>query len=153
MPFEVIHGDVTKIRADAIVNAANTELLPGGGVCGAIFAAAGYQDLLKECMAIGHCDVGKSVITSGYALPAKFIIHTVGPVWQGGHQDEEVLLTSCYKSALGLAQKNGCRSVAFPLISSGIYGYPPDEALQVAKKAIIDYLANNEITVFLILYP
>jgi O-acetyl-ADP-ribose deacetylase (regulator of RNase III) len=152
MPLEIIRGDITKVKADAIVNAANSRLAEGGGVCGAIFRAAGAARLRAECEKIGYCPVGGAVITSGFDLPASFVIHTVGPVWQGGAHDEERLLKSCYKSALELASKYGCRSVAFPLISSGIFGYPYGKALEDAKAAIGEFLEGNELTVYLVLY-
>lgn len=152
MPLEIIRNDVTKMKTDAIVNAANSKLKQGGGVCGAIFAAAGADKLQAECDRIGHCDVGNAVITGGFALPSKYIIHTVGPVWQGGDHQEEKLLTSSYTSALMLAKENGCSSIAFPLISSGIYGYPKDKALQVAISAIGTFLLQNDMTVYLVVF-
>lgn len=124
MPLEIVRNDITKMRVDAIVNAANSRLEQGGGVCGAIFSAAGADKLQRECKHIGHCDVGEAVITNGYDLPAKHVIHAVGPVWQGGHHNEEALLSSCYTNSLNLALKHGLASIAFPLISSGIFGYP-----------------------------
>lgn len=153
MSFEIIHGDITKMKVDAIVNAANNRLLAGGGVCGAIFSAAGVRDLQQECERIGFCPTGGAVITGGFALPAKYIIHTVGPVWQGGGEGEEKLLYSCYKSSLELASQKGLSSVAFPLISSGIFGYPPEKALDVAKTAINDFLqCEDSIDVYIVLY-
>ena len=133
MPFEIVRGDITRIRADAIVNAANTALQRGGGVCGAIFEGAGAAELQKECDAIGGCRTGDAVITSGCGLPARFIIHTVGPVWQGGSRGEQAQLENCYHHSLELAKKHMLKSVAFPLISSGIFGYPRDQALQVCR--------------------
>lgn len=152
MPFECIKGDITKLRVDAIVNAANTALCRGGGVCGAIFAAAGVERLEDECRRIGGCDVGMAVITNGFALPAKFIIHTVGPIWQGGNRGEEALLSSCYRNSLMLAERQGLKSVAFPLISSGIFGYPKDGALRVATAVIEDFLKGREMAVYLVLF-
>lgn len=153
MPLEIVRNDITLMQVDAIVNAANGKLTRGGGVCGAIFAAAGADKLQAACDAIGHCDVGAAVLTGGYALPATYIIHTVGPVWQGGSRGEEQLLRSCYASSLRLARERGCASVAFPLISSGLYGYPPDRALQAAIGAIGDFLlAHDELTVYLVVY-
>ena len=136
MPFSLVRNDIVNMRVDAIVNAANSSLAPGGGVCGAIFAAAGRTALKKACRAIGHCDVGSAVITPGFNLPARYVIHAVGPIWQGGTRGEAALLQSCYTRALHLAQENGCESIAFPLISSGIFGYPKPQALRVAINAI-----------------
>jgi Predicted phosphatase homologous to the C-terminal domain of histone macroH2A1 len=127
MPFEIIRNDITKMMVDIIVNAANTGLKMGGGVCGAIFAAAGADQLQAECDRIGGCAVGEAVITDGYRLPAKRIIHTVGPVWQSGGANEARLLHRAYTSSLRLALKQDCKTIAFPLISSGIYGYPKDQ--------------------------
>lgn len=146
MPFHLIHADITKMDTDAIVNAANSQLLAGSGVCGAIFRAAGprAEELQRECLAKAPCPTGQSVLTGSYGLPARYIIHTVGPIWQGGNQGEEALLASCYCSALGLAWEAHCRSIAFPLISSGIFGYPKREALLIAREAIIQFLEDRE---------
>lgn len=152
MPFTIVRNDITKMPVDAIVNAANSALAPGGGVCGAIFAAAGYEKLDRACREIGHCDVGQAVITPGFALPAKHVIHTVGPIWRGGGQNEASLLYSAYRSSLLLAEKQGCESVAFPLISAGIYGYPKAEALRIAVNAIGDFLLEHELQVYLVLF-
>lgn len=152
MPFEIVRNDITKMSVDAIVNAANSALAPGGGVCGAIFAAAGYDRLDRACRAIGHCDVGRAVITDGYHLPAKYVIHAVGPIWRGGGQNEAALLRSCYISSLQLAEKNGCQSIAFPLISSGIYGYPKADALKIAVSAIAEFLLEHEMQVYLAIF-
>lgn len=152
MPLEIIRQDLTKMEVNAIVNAANTQLQQGGGVCGAIFAAAGAERLQAECNTLAPCPVGQAVLTQGYALPADFIIHTAGPVWQGGNHNEEALLRSCYHSSLTLAQARGLDSIAFPLISSGIYGYPKDLALQVATKAIGEFLLAHELQVYLVVY-
>lgn len=148
----LVRNDITSMQVDAVVNAANSSLNPGGGVCGAIFRKAGYSRLLQACQDIGHCDVGQAVITDGFALPARHIIHAVGPVWQGGDKNEAALLRACYTSALLLAEKSDCQSVAFPLISSGIYGYPKDEALQVATSAIETFLQEHEMTVYLVIF-
>lgn len=152
MPIKLMKGDITKVKADAIVNAANNELTPGCGVCGAIFGAAGCAQLEWACRAVGHCDTGAAVITDGFALPARYVIHTVGPVWQGGGHGEADLFRSCYQSAVRLAARHDCRSLAFPLISSGIYGYPREEAVRVALEAIDSALAENDMAVTLVLY-
>ena len=144
MPFRLIRADLTQLRVDAIVNAANNRLQQGGGVCGAIFRSAGEAQLQSACDRIGHCETGQSVITPGFALPAKYVIHTVGPVWQGGHANEEALLRSCYLSALTLAAEHQLTSVAFPLISAGIYGYPRPEAIRVAAEAIGAFLTRED---------
>ena len=152
MPFEIVRSDITKMSVDAVVNAANSALATGGGVCGAIFAAAGYDQLDRACRAIGHCDVGQAVITEGFHLPARYVIHAVGPIWRGGGQNEAALLRSCYISSLQLAEKNGCQSIAFPLISSGIYGYPKAEALKIAVSAIAEFLLEHEMQVYLAIF-
>lgn len=131
MQIEVIVGDITQLDVDAIINAANEQLSWGGGVCGAIFRAAG-GNLEAECLALGHCPTGGAVVTRGHWLLARHIIHAVGPVWRGGDHGEAGLLASCYRSALGIAADLGLRSIAFPAISTGIYGYPPREAARVA---------------------
>lgn len=152
MPFSLVRNDIVNMRVDAIVNAANSSLAPGGGVCGAIFAAAGRTALEKACRAIGHCDVGDAVITPGFNLPARYVIHAVGPIWQGGTRGEAALLQSCYTRALHLAQENGCESIAFPLISSGIFGYPKPQALRVAINAIEEFLLKYEMQVYLVIF-
>lgn len=152
MPFEIVRNDIVNMPVDAIVNAANSSLAPGGGVCGAIFARAGYEQLDRACRAIGHCDVGQVVLTDGFRLPARYIIHAVGPIWQGGGRGEAELLQSCYGNALRLAEENGCRSIAFPLISSGIYGYPKAEALRIAVSAIRRFLSSHEMQVYLVIF-
>jgi len=152
MPLTLIRNDITLMAVDAIVNAANTALQAGGGVCGAIFRAAGADRLQAACNRLAPIETGGAVITKGFALPAKYIIHTAGPVYCGGDHGEEALLRSCYKNALGLAKKHGCKSVAFPLISSGIYGYPKDEALSVATGAIGEWLMTDDMDVSLVVY-
>lgn len=152
MPMEIVRNDITRMKVDAVVCASNTELKMGGGVSGAIFAAAGAEKLKAECGRIGGCGIGEAVITKGFGLPARYIIHTAGPVWMGGGCGEEELLRSCYTSSLSIALKNGCRSIAFPLIASGIYGYPKDKALQAAISAIGGFLMEHELEVYLVVY-
>ena len=152
MPLTIIRNDITKLKVDVIVNAANTNLQEGGGVCGAIFHAAGADKLQAVCDSLAPIQIGEAVITPGFDLPAKYIIHVAGPIYRDGKQNEEALLRLCYENTLNLAKKNGCESIAFPLISSGTYGYPKDEALAVATSVISDWLMNNEMDVLLVVF-
>ncbi|WP_312474481.1 macro domain-containing protein [Neobacillus sp.] len=152
MPLEIVRHDITKMNVYAIVNAANTALKMGGGVCGAIFHAAGASELQKACDQIGHCNVGEAVITDGFKLDAKYIIHTPGPIWHGGSNQEAALLKASYNNSLVLAKNHQCESIAFPLISTGIYGYPKEEALQIAVSTISSFLFNHDMLVYLVVF-
>lgn len=153
MPFSIVRQDITKIKVDAIVNAANTDLRMGGGVCGAIFKAAGAQKLQADCDELAPIKTGEAVITPGFDLPAKFVIHAAGPIYRDWSKEQNHQhLRSAYINSMKRAVENKCESIAFPLISSGIYGYPKEEAIQVAISAIQDFLAHHDIDVTLVVF-
>ena len=152
MPFLMIRNDITKVAADAIVNPANRDLLQGSGTSRAIYQAAGEQELTAACEAIGHCDLGRAVCTPAFGLPAKYIFHAVCPMWHGGGDGEAEQLAGAYRSALELAAAYHCESVAFPLLSSGNYGYPKEQAFRIAVDIITQYVMEHDLTVYLVLY-
>ena len=151
MPIQIVRNDITKMKVDAIVNTANKDLMPGGGVNGAIHKVAGPQ-LTGECKLLGGCKPGEAKLTYGYNLPSKYVIHTVGPVWQGGKHQEKEILVSCYTHALSLAKEKGCESLAFPLIAAGTFGYPKKQALKIAMDTIGDFLLDHDMMVYVCVF-
>ena len=141
--IEILKCDITKLQVDAIVNAANRTLLGGGGVDGAIHRAAG-KELVEECRTLGGCETGQSKITKGYKLPAKYVIHTVGPVWYGGNRNESELLKSCYKTALELAREYNIKTIAFPAVSCGVYGFPVEKACKIASGVVQEFISHDD---------
>lgn len=144
MPFSIVRDDISRVRADVLVNAANVRLAPGGGVCGALFSAAGFDEMRAACEAIGGCATGDAVATPAFNLPARWCVHAVGPIWRGGRAHEEELLHRCYRSAFARAVELGARSVAFPLISAGIYGFPVERALAIAREEVTAFLRHHD---------
>ncbi|GMA48297.1 macro domain-containing protein [Tetragenococcus muriaticus] len=152
MSLEFVYQDITKMPVDAIVNAANKQLRGGSGVCGAIFKAAGWQTLQKECDQLAPIQTGEAVVTSGGNLTASYVIHTAGPIYHGGDQQEASLLSACYRNSLIKAVEKNCGSIAFPLISTGVYGFPQEEAVKIAIKTIQQFLKESALTVYLVFF-